>query len=235
MKLEFRKLLANEIECRIGTVKEGKGMSLLLYKNSRTDMDLLDETVGSLNWQRDHKELKGVIYCGVSILDERSGNWVTKWDAGSESYTEKEKGEASDSFKRACVNIGIGRELYTAPFIWITGYNKFEKFKVAEITYLGNDINHLVIVDSKGKVAFSTRGKSYKPKTVSPKPVVQENVQETVPTVDLDDLFSGVKEVTTTPCTKCGGGTTFKEGVSKAGKPYKMNKCNDCGNVDWVK
>lgn len=114
--MDIRLLRADEIECRVGSVWDG-GFSLLLYKDARCDMATLDETVGAANWQRDHKELKGVIYCGVAIRDVDT--WVWKWDAGAESQTEKEKGEASDSFKRACTNWGIGRELYTAPRITI--------------------------------------------------------------------------------------------------------------------
>lgn len=113
----FRRLEPHEIECRLGSVWDG-GFSLLLYKTSRVDMQLLDETVGPENWQRDHKDIKGTVYCGVGIRDSQEHNvWIWKWDAGAETYTEKAKGEASDSFKRACVNWGIGRELYTAPFI----------------------------------------------------------------------------------------------------------------------
>ena len=156
--MEFRKLRADEIECRIGSVKkDGSGMSLLLYKDARCDMNILDETVGSFNWDREHKELKGVIYCGVTIRAE-DGNYATKWDAGTESNTEAQKGEASDSFKRACFNWGIGRELYTAPFIWVKGYDKYEKFKVDHIEYEGNKISNLVIIDSKGGIAYKMHG-----------------------------------------------------------------------------
>lgn len=112
----FRELKANEIECRVGTINE-KGLSLLLYKDARCDMNILDES--NVKWQRKHLEHKGVMYCSVGIYDTDIGEWVWREDAGSESYTEKEKGEASDSFKRACVNWGIGRALYTSPFIWI--------------------------------------------------------------------------------------------------------------------
>lgn len=130
--MKFRTLEANEISCRVNQIGE-KGLTLLLYKDARVDMDILDETVGPMFWQREHKELKGNIYCGVSIFDGKQ--WATKWDSGSESNTEAEKGEASDSFKRACVNWGIGRELYTAPFIYIpaekTNIYKNEKGKWA--------------------------------------------------------------------------------------------------------
>lgn len=164
----FRNLRADEIECRIGNVKNKQdatqGYSLLLYKDARCDMAILDETVGPFNWCREHKELKGVIYCGVTITNDE-GDRATKWDCGTESNTEAQKGEASDSFKRACFNWGIGRELYTAPFIWVKGYSKHEKFKVANIEYDGKKISRLQILDSSGNIAFSW-GKS-KPKTNS--------------------------------------------------------------------
>lgn len=117
MKLEFRTLRADEIECRIGTIS-AKGLSLLLYKDARVDQNILDETVGCLNWQRRH--CRDNQNCIVSIWDDEKKQWIAKEDTGTESNTEKEKGLASDSFKRACVNVGIGRELYTAPFIWIS-------------------------------------------------------------------------------------------------------------------
>lgn len=159
--MQFRKLRAEEIQCRVGTISQ-KGLTLLLYKDSRADMDILDETVGAENWQRDHKELKGNMYCGVGIWDEKKGLFAWKWDCGSESFTEAEKGEASDSFKRACVNWGIGRELYTAPFIWVSAeryeakINKagkpttYDKFSVAKLTYTDDGkIDALAIKNDK--------------------------------------------------------------------------------------
>ena len=142
--MEFRLLKADEIDVRVAQVKES-GCSLLLYKDARVDMNILDTTpgIGPGNWQRRHYECKGNLFCSVGIKID--GEWVWKDDAGAESQAEKEKGEASDSFKRACVNWGIGRELYTAPFIWIpsseisivskngkdTTYDKFEVTKIA--------------------------------------------------------------------------------------------------------
>jgi len=141
--MKFRQLKAEEIECRIQTIGE-KGCSLLLYKDARCDMNILDEEVGADNWQRKHYECKGNLFCSVGIKVE--DNWVWKDDCGTESNAEKQKGEASDSFKRACVNWGIGRELYTAPFIFIPSSdirifdknNKkatYDKFYVSEIDY----------------------------------------------------------------------------------------------------
>lgn len=165
--MQFRKLRADEIEARIATVTD-KGCQILLYKNARCDMNILDETVGPFNWQRDHKELKGNMYAGISIFDEKKGIWVTKWDCGAESNTEAEKGEASDSFKRAGFNWGIGRELYTSPFVWFkseqlkTLYkddktNKWkctDSFSVEAVEYVENKMSYLKVVDNKSKEVF---------------------------------------------------------------------------------
>ena len=156
--MEIRLLKANEIECRIGTFKEGKGISLLLYKDARVDMRILDEVFGFDGWEREHQLIDGKLFCTVKVWSEKRGCWISKQDVGTESNTEKEKGQVSDSFKRACFNLGIGRELYTSPFIWIPasmGYTKYEKFEVKEIGYNEDrEINMLVIVDSKGKECF---------------------------------------------------------------------------------
>lgn len=112
----FRDLRADEIDVRIAQATE-KGVSLLLYKDARVDQDILDKTVGPMNWKREHT--RDNANCIVSVWDEQKQQWISKEDTGTESNTEKEKGLASDSFKRACVNWGIGRELYTAPFIWV--------------------------------------------------------------------------------------------------------------------
>lgn len=166
MPITFRKLNENEIECRIGMIKEN-GLSLLLYKDARVDMNILDESVGTMNWKREHtRDNKN---CIVSIYDEDKKEWVSKEDTGTESNTEAEKGLASDSFKRACVNWGIGRELYTAPFIWVKNgdasiiqsangkYRCLDTFKVAKLTYKKNgDIDGLAIKNVKtNQVVFT--------------------------------------------------------------------------------
>ena len=166
--MKFRPLREDEIECRIAQIsKDGKGLSLLLYKNARCDMNILDETVGSFNWQRNQSEHKGNAYCSIGINAnykeaDKEPNWIWKEDCGSESYTEKEKGEASDSFKRAGFNWGIGRELYTAPFIWIKAENcdlkeyngKFtcsDRFSVKHIKVENGKITQLAIFNEKTK------------------------------------------------------------------------------------
>lgn len=168
---EIRLLNADEIDARVATVNQ-KGCSLLLYKDARCDMRLLDETFGSMNWTRSHEVIDGNLYCNVSVWDEEKKMWITKQDVGVESYTEKEKGQASDAFKRACFNFGIGRELYTAPFIWVNLTNddlnaqgKIKTtFKVQSIGYNEKrEINRLVIVDNKRNVRYEM-GKVIKPK-----------------------------------------------------------------------
>lgn len=180
MIYKFRDLTADEIECRIAQVK-ANGLSLLLYKDARVDQNVLDETVKPENWQRDHKELKGNIYCGISIWDEDKKMWITKWDAGKESYTESEKGEASDSFKRAGFNWGIGRELYTSPFIWVTStkckiektnkvdkynnpiYKCDDKFEVTKIVIENKEIVELEIINkTTGVICFEWSKKASK-------------------------------------------------------------------------
>ena len=163
---QIRLLNSDEIECRVGTISE-KGLSLLLYKDARADMKILDETFGAMNWERQHELIGDNLYCTVRIWDETKKQWISKMDVGTESYTEKEKGQASDSFKRACVSVGIGRELYSAPFIWISAtkitiqrkndrYITYDKFKVKEISYNKNrEISGLVIMNQNGQVVYS--------------------------------------------------------------------------------
>lgn len=161
MELKFRKLKANEIEVRIGSSTK-KTFSLLLYKDARVDMNLLDEVVGKGNWQREHKILGNDIYCRVGIYNKELNCWVWCEDAGSSGTIEVEKSKASDSFKRACVNLGIGRELYTSPEIkiWKSDENddsyKYNHYFVKEIDYKDNEISKLVICEEKtGEVVFS--------------------------------------------------------------------------------
>ena len=185
--VEIRKLTANEIEARVSTLSE-KGASLLLYKDARVDQKILDEVFGVYGWQRTHQLIGDRLYCTIEIWDDEKKQWVAKQDVGTESNTEKEKGQASDSFKRAGFNVGIGRELYTAPFIWVpadrmtiskktdyTGKERLytnDKFEVAEIGYDDNgEINKLKIVNEKTKavvyemVAKSALAAPAKPKT----------------------------------------------------------------------
>ena len=217
--MKFRTLKEDEIDVKIGTVNS-KGVTFLLYKNARVDMAILDETVGAENWQRDHKEVKGNLYCGIGIYSDKLQGFVWKWDCGVESaFVDKEKGEASDSFKRAGFNWGIGRELYTSPFIFVEcetekkdvgGYciknaeddRRFKSLRVAKIEYNDKrEITNLVIVDVQGCQVY-------------PKPFATK--QEKTLVVEK-----------TYVCEKCGTGVTEKVANYSKDK-YGKVLCFDC-------
>lgn len=174
--MNFQDLTQNDIEVRVGQIKEDKGCTLLLYKNARCDMNILDKTVGAENWQREHYECKGNLFCRVGIKCD--GEWVYKSDCGIESNTAAEKGEASDSFKRACFNWGIGRELYTAPFIWVSakdvqlnGKKTYDKFAVQKIKIEGKRITELIIANtSLNRVVFKFSARTGSQNTQNPPP-----------------------------------------------------------------
>ena len=200
----IRLLTADEIECRVGTISE-KGLSLLLYKDARADMKILDEVFGPNNWQRTQEVIGGNLYCNVQIYDEQKKQWISKMDVGTESYTEKEKGQASDSFKRACVSVGIGRELYTAPFIWVAAskcniqpkdnrYITYDKFRVKDIEYNDNrEIIGLTILNQDGKVVYSL-GAS-KGKTTSTEADKAPTAVQQVPSPATDRVMQMNKEL----------------------------------------
>ena len=191
--MEFRKLRADEIDCRVNTINE-KGLTLLLYKDARCDMNILDETVGSMYWKRSHT--RDNANCIVSIYNKDIGEWISKEDTGTESFTEKEKGLASDSFKRACFNWGIGRELYTSPFIWISSafctitpkgdkYTTYDTFRVKKIGYSETgEINSLVIVNIKTNKVVYELGNSMTPDETKQEMPIQQLQKDKIKELD---------------------------------------------------
>ena len=164
----IRLLRADEIECRVSTINV-YGLRLLLYKDARVDQRILDEAFTPFGWKRTHQQINGNLYCTVEVWDDSKQQWISKQDVGTASYSDKEKGQASDSFKRACFNWGIGRELYTAPDIWIPAalvnikenkdkkghYVTSDRFSVHSIAYNEwREISGLVIVNQTGKEVF---------------------------------------------------------------------------------
>ena len=170
---KFRNLRADEIDVRINQIASNY-CTMLLYKDARADMNILDETVGALNWKREHT--RDNANCIVSLWDEDKKEWVSKEDTGKESFAEEEKGLASDSFKRACVNWGIGRELYSSPSIITfprkdmiakgkeSEFFKNEKEKYTTKTYFwveiidydeNDNIKDLIIRDNKNHIRFA--------------------------------------------------------------------------------
>ena len=208
---KFRLLRADEIECRISSINE-KGLSLLLYKTARTDANLLDETVGGENWENDFKIVDGVLYGGIGIFDEVKNDMVWKWDAGTESNTEAEKGRASDAFKRAGFKWGLGRELYSAPFVFIPAAKCnikdgkcYDNFEVGAIGYDEQErINYLVIT-LKGETVFVWGEPTEKPKVV---PMSKEKPK---PHTNTDKV-----------CSDCG--RDIMMGVKKDGSIWKSDE-----------
>ena len=180
-------LTEQDIDCRVQSVSKAKtgkvGAVLLLYKDARVDMRILDLVFGPGNWQRTHEVINGNLFCSIDIWDEEKKTWVRKQDVGVESNTEKEKGQASDAFKRAGFNVGIGRELYTGPFIYVEladgeFYSERQgnkevfkcysntRFKVSKIAYDDRrEICDLVIVDRNGVVRFNMNGYAQAPRS----------------------------------------------------------------------
>lgn len=170
----MRKLTNDEIECRVSQVGDG-WCSLLLYKTARVDRAILDEEYGPFNWQNDFRVINGNLYCGIGVYDEKKQQWIWKWDCGTESNTEKEKGEASDSFKRAGFRWGIGVELYYSPKIFLNVEtfqkdgkfflkNKKSRFCVSKIGYDGFEISILEIKNEKNEIVFSYKTPAEKAK-----------------------------------------------------------------------
>lgn len=176
---EIPLLTAQDIECRVQSVSKNRagkvGAVLLLYKDARVDMRILDQVFGPGNWQRTHEVINGNLFCNVDVWDDEKKTWVRKQDVGVESNTEKEKGQASDAFKRAGFNVGIGRELYTGPFIYVElaeGEYYSDKqgqkdvfrcfpstrFDVAHVAYNDRrEISELSIIDRSGNVRFDMK------------------------------------------------------------------------------
>ena len=148
-------LKGNQIEFRVSRKVRG-GSFLLAYKDAGADMNRLDEAVGPLNWKREH--VRDNHNCVVSIWDETKGQWVGKEDTGTESKTDAQKGLASDSFKRACFNWGIGRELYDYPDIYIKHADNDKIYPKSWVCYNEHDsagnLTFLALKNDKGEVVF---------------------------------------------------------------------------------
>lgn len=224
----FRLLKPEEIEVRVQNVKEN-GLVALLYKTARTDYQLLDEQIGMYRWQNKYEVIDGKMYCGIGIQDN-DGTWVWKWNCGTESETEAEKGQASDSMKRAGFCWGIGTELYSSPFIWIPAdkcnidsrngkLRCYDSFKVSDIEYDDKEnISALVIENTKTLETVFVYGKpNYTTTTVkAPRRANTAENQE----IGDDGSFTPV-------CKDCGKKITVKVhdfSVKKYGAPY----CMDC-------
>lgn len=225
----FRLLKAEEIECRVQRVTDS-GLTLLLYKTARTDADLLDETVGAGMWTNDFKVIDGVLYGGIGV--DYGNGLIWKWDAGTESNMEAEKGRASDAFKRAGFKHGIGRELYTAPFIWIPADKCTIKeskgkmvcndgFSVKTIGYDGAKISSLEIVNDKRKTVVFKMG--------SFTPITAANETQPYPTVICEKCGEQIK-----PVRVKGQIKSVEDQIDGSQKTFGKNLCRTCAVEMWT-
>ena len=193
-KIVFPLLAAEDIEVRVGNFNKAKTKcTLLLYKTARTDAKILDEVVGCYNWQKKFYELKGVIYCSLGIYFEDRKEWIWKDDAGAETQIETEKGTASDAFKRAAFAWSLGRELYSAPKIWLDNPDNYCDFEVEHISY--NEKNRTIkeLVISAKNIANNYAKEQIYPKVkngsqTTQKP--QKNESLVVNDIDVSDSFT---------------------------------------------
>lgn len=222
---EIRLLKPNDIEVRIQSVNKG-GARLLLFKNARVDMNILDETFGPMNWKRRH--CRDNQNCIVSIWDDDKKQWIEKEDTGTDSLTEPEKGRASDSFKRACFNVGIGRELYTAPDIFVfrndlkkfqekgqgQGFVCYDRFVVTDIKYNGRTIEEVRIrnEDTGKEIAFGTDPKPKREQ--KPKPPDQTGEKVTASHIELLKKTADKKQVNLGLALAMAGVSSL-EGITK--------------------
>lgn len=216
--MKIRTLKKEEIDCRIGQVFTAKkAVSILLYKDARCDMAILDETFGPMNWQREHYQVKNSMFCRVGIKHE--GEWVWKSDCGVESNTEALKGESSDSFKRACVSWGIGRELYTAPFIyipctdkeWNNGKPRID-LEVSVISYNEKrEIDALMLIDRDGEVRYEMGHPVAKKKDA---PAKRTAPQEAAPSDQVTPLADVLQQLM---------GCRSREEIIKIDNQFKMH------------
>lgn len=200
--MRFPYLTASDVEVRVGQCSE-KGAALLLYKDARCDMRILDDAVGADGWQCHYSIIGGKLFCNVALWSNERQCWVSKEDVGVPSNMESEKGEASDAFKRACFKWGIGRELYTAPFIWVPSSkcsivrNKqgkpscYDKFVVTGMEVRDGSIVALSIANAKtGAEVFSTGFASVQ----APKPHKEQNPAPEAATAPQADANATVSE-----------------------------------------
>jgi len=199
-----RPLDISDIDFRVQSINAKGYATILAYKDSRVDMNRLDEVVGHTGWQKRYELINGNLFCSVGVYDKDNNQWIWKQDVGTESMTEKEKGQASDAFKRACFNWGIGRELYEYPIISIplvldSEYEmssgkprqkwglKLRDWKW-HTQFTDGKINYLACKDTNGKLRFQW-GTFVKEVTVQP--TVQPTVKATKKVVDPDANIEG--------------------------------------------
>lgn len=251
-RIDIPPLAADDVECRVQSVSKSRsgkvGAILLLYKNARVDMRVLDKVFGQSNWKRSHEVIGGNLYCNIDVWDEDKREWVRKQDVGTESNTEKEKGQASDAFKRAGFNWGIGRELYTAPFVYVELNDKeyysekqgakdiyrcysTTKFEVSHIAYNDKrEISELTIVDKLGNVRYIMNAKANDALRPTGQQAQRPSAAKPAQTPNPAPPRQKGAQINGIICTRCGAGITEAERIYSL-KNYERELCRACQNV----
>lgn len=236
--MEIPLLTPYDVELRVSQLNQtqyGTYCTLLVYKDARCDMRYLDECFGSLNWKRSHEVINGNLFCTVSVWDTDKGQWISKQDVGVESNTEAVKGACSDSFKRACVNLGIGRELYDAPVIRFKLEDKevaigsngkpktYSKFIVTRMAYDKDKHCYTTfeVVDGNGKVRFSLDQKENSLPIAPANNVVAEQPKHTA---GGSNGLSALNNM----CSECGGQITSLRVAEFSTKRFGRPLCFSC-------
>lgn len=232
---EIPLLTPSDVELRVSQIQQtnyGFYVTLLCYKDARCDMNVLDAVFGPMNWKRSHEVLNGNLFCTVSLWDEDKHQWIPKEDVGVESNTEATKGQASDAFKRACVNVGIGRELYEAPDIRFklddtevsTGPNGkpriYTKFYVGAMTYskeLGK-YTEFTVYDNKGVLRFDLKKSTQASVPLPNHAQEQQNLAQTPSAFASGSAF----------CSECNAHITSLKVAEFSMKKYGRVLCYKC-------
>lgn len=223
-------LTPSDVELRVSQIQQtnyGCYVTLLCYKDARCDMKVLDAVFGPMNWTRTHEIINGNLFCTVSIWDDVKEQWIAKQDVGVESNTEAAKGQASDSFKRACTNVGIGRELYESPEIRFKlndnevtmGANgkpkTYAKFHVGSMNYdkeLGR-FTEFSVLDSDGNLRFDLKAD----KRTEPS-YTAGNYQQELRNAQSNSLY----------CSECNAHITSAKVADFSMKKYGRILCYNC-------
>lgn len=208
MQLDIPILTERDIELRVGRIdKNGQYCVLLAYKDARVDRRILDKIFGCFNWKREHQLIDGQLFCTVSVWDAEKGQWIGKQDVGIESQTQAEKGRASDSFKRACFQWGIGIELYDAPYIKIplepnevsNGKLVGVSFRVKTLAYdkEKGEYTKFVVIDNHRKVRYELPSYSKEKAPETPRQQAPESPKKQEPAKKQEASLKDVAQIST--------------------------------------
>lgn len=244
-------LTVEQVDFRIQSITKSGWAIILVYKDARVDMDRLDEVVGRGYWQRKHEFKNGILYCSVGLWNKEIGQWVWVEDAGTESNQDKEKGQASDAFKRACFNLGIGRELYEYPTILVElqkheyeifTYQGKEKVKQTnklklkqwkwKAEFNGNKVAGLSATDEKGQVRFSHgtlrvnggQRNTQQQQNNSPAQQTKQHVQGNQYGDDDKPWYNDFEAQKQNIMAAISKGTTPQQAIAHLSKDYKVSK-----------